>query len=119
MDPARRCLTAPPASRSASHMSRLVLGTAVAALLAARGVGQGADLADQVDPFTGTAARTADFGTGGGAGNTFPGAVAPFGMLEWSPDTLPGTVNFAGGYTWSDSQLRGFSLTHLSGTGCA
>jgi hypothetical protein len=34
-----------------------------------------ADPADWVSPFTGTAARAADFGTGGGAGNTFPGAV--------------------------------------------
>src|SRR5215470_7592056 len=92
------------------------LATLVLLAVAARAA---TDLAGQVDVFTGTAARTADFGTGGGAGNTFPGAVAPFGMLEWSPDTLPGTVNFAGGYTWSDSQMRGFSLTHLSGTGCA
>lgn len=72
-----------------------------------------------VNPFTGTAARTADFGTGGGAGNTFPGASAPFGMLQWSPDTLPGRVNTPGGYTWDDRTIRGFSLTHLSGAGCA
>src|SRR5215468_12270351 len=100
-------------------MISFALRAGIALLLAACDVAWCEDLVDQVDVFTGTAARTADFGTGGGAGNTFPGAVAPFGMLEWSPDTLPGTVNFAGGYTWSDSQLRGFSLTHLSGTGCA
>ncbi len=78
-----------------------------------------ADVADQVDVFAGTAARAADFGTGGGAGNTFPGAVLPFGMLAWSPDTFPGRINFAGGYSWDESRIRGFSLTHLSGTGCA
>jgi predicted alpha-1,2-mannosidase len=71
-----------------------------------------------VNPFTGTAPRTADFGTGGGAGNGFPGASAPFGMLQWSPDTLPGLVNAPGGYTWDDTTIRGFSLTHLSGAGC-
>jgi predicted alpha-1,2-mannosidase len=77
-----------------------------------------AEPVDQVDLFAGTAARTADFGTGGGAGNTFPGATAPFGMLQWSPDSVPGTTNFAGGYSWEDTRLRGFSLTHLSGAGC-
>ncbi len=71
-----------------------------------------------VNPFVGTAADAPDFGTGGGAGNTFPGAVAPFGMLQWSPDTIPGSVNSPGGYTYDDSQIRGFSLTHLSGVGC-
>jgi predicted alpha-1,2-mannosidase len=91
---------------------------AVALLLAARCAVWGADLTDQVNVFTGTAARTIDFGTGGGAGNTFPGAVAPFGMVQWSPDTVPGTVNLAGGYTWDDGRIRGFSLTHLSGAGC-
>jgi predicted alpha-1,2-mannosidase len=99
-------------------MVTLVLRAALS-LLAASGVAWCADLADQVNLFTGTAARTADFGTGGGAGNTFPGAVAPFGMLQWSPDTVPGTTNFAGGYTWDDRRIRGFSLTHLSGAGCA
>jgi len=99
-------------------MVTLVLRAALS-LLAAVGVAWCADLADQVNLFTGTEARTADFGTGGGAGNTFPGAVAPFGMLQWSPDTVPGTTNFAGGYTWDDRRIRGFSLTHLSGAGCA
>lgn len=73
----------------------------------------------QVNPFVGTAAGQPDFGTGGGAGNTYPGATAPFGMLAWSPDTYPSSVNFAGGYTYHDRQVRGFSLTHLSGAGCA
>ena len=77
------------------------------------------DLTRYVDTFSGTAASAPNFGTGGGAGNTYPGAVAPFGMLQWSPDTLPGTVNFAGGYSYLDTQTRGFSLTHLSGAGCA
>jgi len=71
-----------------------------------------------VNPFTGTGAGGGDFGTGGGAGNTFPGAVAPFGMLAWSPDTVPGKVNSPGGYSWEDRQMRGFSLTHVSGAGC-
>src|SRR6476469_9716138 len=75
--------------------------------------------ADLVNPFQGTEAGAEDFGTGGGAGNTYPGATAPFGMLNWSPDTDPSLINFAGGYTYSDPHIRGFSLTHLSGAGCS
>jgi len=48
-------------------------------------------------------------------GNTFPGADAPFGMMQWSPDT---TSNTPGGYAYADSTITGFSLTHLSGAGC-
>ncbi|HEV7735145.1 MAG TPA: GH92 family glycosyl hydrolase [Candidatus Binatia bacterium] len=76
------------------------------------------DPAAFVNPFTGTDTRSVDFGTGGGAGNTFPGAVAPFGMIQWSPDTVPGEAASAGGYSYPDSVIRGFSLTHLSGAGC-
>jgi predicted alpha-1,2-mannosidase len=77
------------------------------------------DLARYVNVFAGTEAGAADYGTGGGAGNTFPGAAVPFGMVQWSPDTDPSTVNFSGGYSYGDTRLRGFSLTHLSGAGCA
>ncbi len=54
-----------------------------------------------------------------GAIGEFPGADVPFGMMQWSPDTTPDTVGSGGGYSRADSQLSGFSLTHLSGTGCA
>lgn len=57
-----------------------------------------------VDPFIGT----------GGDGNTFPGAVAPFGMVQFSPDTRAPSI----GYKHGDRQIQGFSLTHLSGVGC-
>jgi predicted alpha-1,2-mannosidase len=74
--------------------------------------------ATYVNPFSGTDAGAPDFGTGGGAANTFPGATLPFGMLAWSPDSVPSVVNSPGGYSYSDTRLRGFSLTHLSGAGC-
>ncbi|NUT97980.1 MAG: glycoside hydrolase family 92 protein, partial [Saccharothrix sp.] len=70
------------------------------------------DPAQHVDPFVGTKPGGPDFGHGGGAGNTFPGAVAPFGMLQWSPDTV---THQHGGYHYDDNRIRGFSLTHLSG----
>jgi predicted alpha-1,2-mannosidase len=69
--------------------------------------GQASDPASLVNPFIGTE----------GNANTFPGADAPFGMVQWSPDTTP-TRPDGGGYYYGDSSLQGFSLTHLSGPGC-
>lgn len=77
---------------------------------------QATDFAKWVNPFVGTRPGGADHGTGGGAGNTFPGAVAPFGMVQWSPDTVKSQP---GGYFYDDDALTGFSLTHLSGAGCS
>jgi predicted alpha-1,2-mannosidase len=71
-----------------------------------------------VSPFVGTQSGAEDFGTGGGAGNTFPGAVVPFGMVQFSPDTWPGRDNFAGGYSYGEKRIKGFGLTHFSGAGC-
>lgn len=60
-----------------------------------------------VNTFTGT----------DGPGNTYPGAVLPFGMVQLSPDNgLPGWDRIAG-YFYPDSTIAGFSHTHLSGTG--
>lgn len=74
-----------------------------------------ADPARYVNPFVGTAPGGADFGHGGGAGNTFPGATAPLGGVQWSPDTV---TYQHGGYAYGDNRIRGFSLTHISGAGC-
>ncbi|MGW3447863.1 GH92 family glycosyl hydrolase [Streptomyces sp. NPDC001076] len=55
-------------------------------------------------------------------GNTFPGAVVPFGMLSWSPENTRGDATRTaapGGYQYDATRIRGFSLTHMSGTGCA
>ncbi|WCE03431.1 GH92 family glycosyl hydrolase [Pseudoxanthomonas sp. JBR18] len=72
------------------------------------------DLAAEVNVFIGT--------TNGG--NVYPGATLPFGMVAFSPEQtpLPGKrFPFAapGGYEWRANGVRGFSLTHVSGTGCA
>jgi predicted alpha-1,2-mannosidase len=89
--------------------------------LAGAGAGgaQAASPSASVDTRIGTQEGAPDFGTGGGAGATYPGAVAPFGMVQLSPDTAPGIDNPAGGYSYVDHQIKGFSLTHLSGAGCA
>lgn len=62
-----------------------------------------------VDPFIGTDAH----------GHTYPGATAPFGLVQLSPDTRLSTMDWDGcsGYHYSDSIVYGFSHTHLSGTG--
>lgn len=73
------------------------------------------DPARYVNPFVGTRAGGRDFGHGGGAANTFPGASTPFGMVQFSPDTA---THQHGGYQYDDDRLKGFSLTHLSGPGC-
>ena len=52
-----------------------------------------------------------------GEGNTYPGAVAPFGMIQISPDTEDELWETASGYEYSDSSIIAFSLTHFSGTG--
>ncbi len=71
----------------------------------------GAAVTDYVNPFVGTAGRD--------AGNTYPGAALPFGMVQWSPDTSNAfTRKNAGSYQYGDDMIRDFSLTHLSGPGC-
>ncbi|RZS43592.1 putative alpha-1,2-mannosidase [Herbihabitans rhizosphaerae] len=80
------------------------------------------DPARHVDPFVGSANK----------GNTFPGAVAPFGMLSLSPDQRryygptsgpnagKGAIRPASpsGYQYDTDYISGFSLAHLSGPGC-
>ena len=50
----------------------------------------------------------------------YPGASVPLGMVQFSPDTSPDRqVTTGSGYDYADSDISGFSLTHLSGPGCA
>ncbi len=97
----------------------LAAGPARAVVSAGEAAPGAADLARYVNPFDGTQAGAPDFGTGGGAGNTFPGPVLPFGMIQWGPDTSPGSQNLGGGYAYDDTTIRGFSLRRLTGAGCA
>jgi len=61
-------------------------------------------------------------------GHTYPGATAPFGAVQLSPDTdtIPyekdgkynGAVyNYCAGYKYEDKSIVGFSHTHFNGTG--
>ncbi|WP_353950082.1 GH92 family glycosyl hydrolase [Knoellia sp. S7-12] len=99
----RRILSRPAASLAGSLV--LALGLSVptdgsAGLAAAQAA---TPLTAEVNPFIGTQDN----------GNTFPGASAPFGMVQVSPDT-----GGEGGYDYSQSLIHGFSQTHLSGVGC-
>lgn len=60
--------------------------------------------ADKVNPFIGTAK----------SGNTFPGAVLPWGMVSVSPHN----ANSPSGYLFGNEVIKGFGHLHLSGTGC-
>lgn len=60
-----------------------------------------------VDVFVGT----------GGHGHTYPGATAPFGMIQPGPVNGTAGWDWVSGYHYSDSVITGFAQTHLSGTG--
>lgn len=71
-----------------------------------------------VNPFIGTEKM----------GHTYPGATAPFGAVQLSPDTdtIPFFYNgkynkdvykYCAGYRYEDPTIVGFSHTHFSGTG--
>lgn len=93
-----------------SSFSRALAALAALSLTAAPLAAQ--TMYESVDPFIGT----------GGEGHTFPGAVAPFGMVQLSPDTDTGCVirecyGHAAGYRHDDPTIQGFSHTHFSGAG--
>ena len=58
------------------------------------------DYAAMVNPFIGT-----DF-----TGNTYPGAQAPFGMVQLSPDNGLGGWNRISGYYYPDSTIASVRL---------
>ena len=99
------------------HFQSKLLKTSILACLLATAAGVTmaqtvATPADAVNPLIGSR----------NGGNTYPGAVVPFGMLQWSPENTRGKhVRTASpsGYQYDATRIRGFSLTHLSGAGCA
>ena len=77
------------------------------------------DLTQYVNPFIGTSKM----------GHVFPGATAPFGMVQLSPQTNfevmfhddgsynTETYEYCAGYQYRDSTIIGFAHTNFSGTG--
>jgi len=93
----------------------LIIAAALASLALLTQAAAAAGPVDHVHVFAGTRPGHDTFG----GGHNFPGAAAPFGMVQWSPDTTPADRNGRAGYDYRDSHIRGFSLTHLSGAGCS
>jgi predicted alpha-1,2-mannosidase len=90
-------------------MNKLLCATALIASSAL--FAQAPDPIKFVDPMIGT----------GPEGHTFPGATAPFGMVQLSPDTqirpFRQSYKWAAGYRYEDGTILGFSHTHFSGAG--
>ena len=88
------------------------LGLAVFAAVQLMGFAHAANgaerLSDYICPLVGSQ----------GEGNTFPGPSAPFGMVQISPDTDVTNWDTDSGYEYTDPTIMGFTMTHLSGTGC-
>lgn len=82
-------------------MTMRILGGLALALLAA--VPAMAQTAGTVNTLIGTQDE----------GNTFPGASAPFGLIQVSPIT----EHYAG-YRYTDPKIRGFGHSFVSGAGC-
>ena len=67
-----------------------------------------ADLAQHVNPYVGCAFN----------GHCFAAASYPFGLVQAGPDTGTESWDYCSGYRYADTNIFGFSQTHLSGTGC-
>ncbi|WP_026327431.1 GH92 family glycosyl hydrolase [Proteiniphilum acetatigenes] len=98
-------------NRSRSYITLLLLCMLVFSAKAQRNI-------DFVNPMVGTKSM----------GHTFPGACAPFGLVQLSPDTemiphnidgvyQPDAYRYCAGYQYDDQTIVGFSHTHFNGTG--
>lgn len=73
-------------------------------------------LSSYVNPFIGATTNTKAAGSYHGLGKTFPGATAPFGMVQVSPNTITGGDN-GPGYSYEHTTIEGFAFTQMSGIG--
>ena len=88
---------------------RRTMAVMIAVLVMQGSFSQAPDPCVFVNPFIGTA-RSSVFTRWGNEGGTYPGAVAPFGYMQLSPETR------ATGYDYSDSAILFFScIRHFSG----
>ena len=76
----------------------------------------GYPLSSYVNPFVGASTNTELAGASHGLGKTFPGATAPFGMVQVSPNTITGGDN-GSGYSYEHTTIEGFAFTQMSGIG--
>lgn len=117
--PIRAPLQIPAALPVRGGVERLALAASGLVGLAAAAPAHAAALPlnQYVDPFIGTDDSNAPNPVPGGAGgSTYPGAVVPFGGVQFSPDTPTASPS---GYRYKDTSVEDFSLTHFDGAGCA
>ncbi|MEV6394646.1 GH92 family glycosyl hydrolase [Streptomyces sp. NPDC051907] len=92
-------------------------GVVLSPMLDGRAHAEPLNLTQYVDPFIGTDDSTSpDPVPDGAGGSTYPGAVYPYGMVQFSPDTPDAKPS---GYRKSDPNIDQFSMTHFDGAGCA
>ncbi|MFD5877063.1 GH92 family glycosyl hydrolase [Streptomyces sp. NPDC060322] len=102
------------ARRLAARTAAILLTGALAGAVTPPAAQAGAPVARPtayVDPMIGTS----------NGGNTYPGAVRPYGMIAWSPTSTTGdqtSTGAANGYEYGVTRMRGLSLTHVNGAGC-
>ncbi len=94
----------------------ILAGCSLTLLFSSKALAQnGEKVTPHVDPFIGTGAVENSL-----SGNTYPGATAPFGFIQLSPDTKENPEwGEPSGYDHNMNKIYGFSHTHLSGTGVA
>jgi len=100
----------------ANHLAGRSLCTLLVLLLTLSG--SVADAQNSTSPAGPASSVNPLIGTGGDPNDgiyLYPGAVRPFGMVQLSPDT----EDHGYGYHYIQNTLKGFSMTHLSGVGCA
>ena len=90
-------------SQSIAVRAAAVFGLALALAVPVQARSAGEDLPALVNTFIGTQDE----------GNTFPGASAPFGMIQVSP-----IGSHYAGWRYGDEKIRGFGHNFLSGAGC-
>ncbi|MCP4291386.1 MAG: glycoside hydrolase family 92 protein [bacterium] len=97
---------------------RFSIGFFVIAVLFIPGLTSAVNPGQHVDPFIGT----------DDMGHTYPGASAPFGLVQLSPQTELAPYSFGDGYNreayrycsgyqYGDDTIVGFAHTHFNGTG--
>jgi len=79
-------------------------GLTLFCLIAFLGLSHAQEYSDMVNPFIGSS----------NSGNTFPGAVLPWGMVSLSPHNS----SSPSGYEFAREYINGFGNVHISGAGC-
>ena len=113
-----RCLGDRPEAALLRQAIRALLVLSLISMDTAVLLAQGTQLigpAASVNPFIGTGRSGPVISDPGNSKeNLYPGAVAPFGMVQLSPDTE--SKGF--GYHYFQDRVQGFSMTHMAGVGC-